>query len=50
MLDAIEKCVSKLNVDHIRIDGSTQNDVRTVSIAAPFHVFMYHIHIVVYRC
>lgn len=39
MLDAIEECVSELNVDHIRIDGSTQNDVRTVSIAA-FAIFM----------
>lgn len=38
MLDAISECVSKLNVDHIRIDGSTQNDVRTVSIGASFNV------------
>lgn len=38
MLDAIDDCISKLNVDHIRIDGSTQNDVRSVSIAASFYV------------
>lgn len=36
MLDAIDKCVSKLSVDHIRIDGSTANDVRSVSMAAPY--------------
>lgn len=33
LLDAISECLSKLNVDFIRIDGSTKNDVRTVSVA-----------------
>lgn len=31
MLDAISQLMHKLNVDHVRIDGRTPNDVRTVS-------------------
>lgn len=32
MLDAICDCLLKNNVDFIRIDGSTKNDLRTVSV------------------
>ena len=31
MLNAISDCLLKLNVDFIRIDGTTKNDTRTVS-------------------
>lgn len=31
MLDAICDCLQQLNVDYIRIDGTTKNDIRTVS-------------------
>lgn len=30
MLDAISDCLLKMNVEFIRIDGTTKNDVRTV--------------------
>lgn len=32
MLNALSDCLKKLNIDFIRIDGSTRNDLRTVYI------------------
>lgn len=31
MLDAISTCLRNLNVDFIRIDGTTKNNIRTVN-------------------
>lgn len=31
MMDAISACMESLNVDHIRIDGTTKNEMRTVN-------------------
>lgn len=32
MMNAIAKCLTNLNVDFIRIDGSTRNDVRSANV------------------
>lgn len=32
MLDAITECLYKLNINFIRIDGSTKNEIRAVRV------------------